>query len=441
LVEGPLGESHFKNLLRLRELGLQVTPHFERYSEIEGVMAFCSRWEGKKESLPFEIDGVVIKIDSLSQRKKLGVTLKSPRWAVAWKFKSEKVKSRLRGIENSIGRTGILTPVALLTPVELLGTEVKRATLHNYAQIERLGIHEGDLLFVEKGGEIIPKIVGVDYTQRPDKSSPVKPPDRCPSCGTVLVKLPAEVDLRCPKTNCPAVVQGQIEHFVSKKAMDIRSLGSSILKSFIHEGLIDCLPDLYRLHQKKEALLKLEGFGEKSVEKLFSAIQKSKNAPLNQFIYGLGIRHIGEKASKALARRFKTVETLLEIPLKEWEEMKDFGPVMQKSLHEWLSDEKNRQTIQELSRLGLSPQTPKTTHIRPFEGKRIVLTGSLSKPREEWKEVLEENGFSISSSISKNTDYLLVGEKPGSKLTKAKNLGIAVLSEEEISQLIQSSTE
>lgn len=437
IVAGRPSLLHSENLDFMEKLGLPVNPFRKTCSSKEEILEFCRQWQEGKHSLPFEIDGVVIKVESIEDRDLLGVTAKSPRWATAWKFKAEKAKSRLLGVEDSIGRTGILTPVANLEPVQLLGTEVKRATLHNYDQITRLGIHHKDTLFVEKGGDIIPKIVGVDYTERLPGSEPLEPPENCPVCHTLLKKEEGEVDLRCINRSCPAVIEGTLEHFVSKRGMDIQFLGSAVIRQLISKGLVSNIGDIYRLHHHRETLENMEGMGKKSVENLLSAIETSKKNPLNQLIHALGIRHIGEKAAKTIACQLDSLQDFLTLDRDRMEKLSDFGPIMIDSVLDWLHNEKNRSMLQELIELGVKPTPLSWGENQTFAGKSVVITGTLSMPRSIWKERLENLGFQVTSAVSKKTDYLLAGEKAGSKESKAKSMNIPILSEEEMTKLIQ----
>ncbi len=437
VVEGGNSDFHSENLDYLETLGLPINPFRLKCSSGEEILEFCNNRQSDKQNLPFDIDGVVIKLDSLTERQQLGFTSKSPRWATAWKFKAEKVKSKIMSVENSIGRTGTLTPVANLIPIQLMGTEVKRATLHNYDQISRLGIHMGDTVYVEKGGDIIPKIVGVDITQRPGDAEPLIPPTDCPICHSHLHKEEAEVDLRCINPSCPAILEGILGHFVSKKGMDIQFLGSSIVKLLINEGFIKNLVDIYYLKDKADELIQLEGFGEKSVSNLLSAIEASKTVPLNQFIFALGIRHIGEKAAKIIAITLGELESLLTLEKNTLEGLNDFGPIMVESILNWIQNETNRLAISELMKAGVAPGHLVVSNNRRFEGSTVVITGTLSQSRNSWKQRLENMGFKVTSSVSKKTDYLLAGEKAGSKLKKAQELEVSVLNEEQMTQLIQ----
>ena len=436
VVSGQPFERHHQNLEYIASLGIPMNEFHQQCSSFKEVMAFCNEWQEKKANHPFDIDGVVIKVDDLLQREKLGFTAKSPRWAMAWKFKTPKVKSRLLSIENSIGRTGILTPVANLEPVELLGTVVRRASLHNYDQINRLGIHQDDVLFVEKGGEIIPKIVGVDFTSRSSESKVFEIPTVCPVCGSELKKNDEDVDLFCDNIECPAIVQGKLEHFASKKGMNIQSLGSAIIETFIREKVITCVSDIYKLLEHQTKIMDLEGFGEKSVDKLIQSIEGSKTIPMNQFLFALGIHHIGEKAAKTLAYQIKNLEALLNFSQEELEKLTDFGPIMVNSLLKWIRDPFNIEMIRELIELGLTPALLERSSNQTFAGKSVVITGTLTAPRIEWKNKLESLGFKVTSSVSKKTGYLLCGENPGSKQKKALDLGVTVVTEEEMDKLI-----
>lgn len=437
VVVGQPYEKHQKNLEYIASLGIPMNTFHRQCGTFQEVMAFCEAWQEKKDTHPFDIDGVVIKVNDLKQREKLGFTAKSPRWAMAWKFKAQKVKSRLLSVENSIGRTGILTPVANLEPVELLGTVVKRASLHNYEQIDRLGIHQGDVVFVEKGGEIIPKIVGVDFTSRSANTRPFEVPTQCPICASALKRKAEDVDLFCDNRACPAIVQGKLEHFVSKKGMNIQTLGSAVLETFIKEGVITALPDIFKLERQKEKIIELEGFGKKSVEKLIQSIEGSKTIPMNQFIFSLGIHHIGEKAAKTLAYQLKGLADFLDSSQVTLEKLSDFGPIMINSVLSWIHDPFNIDMLNTLMALGISPSPLERSSNQTFVGQSVVVTGTLTAPRTEWKNKLEQLGFKVTGSVSKKTGYLLCGENPGSKKTKALALGVPVMTEDEMNDLIK----
>lgn len=432
IVDGQASRWHSENLDFMADLTLPVNSYRKICHTADEVFQFCEHWETNKTELPFDIDGVVIKVDNLDQRSDLGVTAKSPRWAMAWKFKAEKAKSRLISVENSIGRTGTLTPVANLEPVDLMGTEVKRATLHNYEQISRLGIHEHDTVFVEKGGDIIPKIVGIDFSSRIEGSKPIVPPEACPVCGSPLSRLEQEVDLHCDNLSCPAIIEGSLEHFISKKAMDIQSFGKALIKLFIQKGVVTEIPDIYSLSSQRDILTRLEGMGEKSVENLLEAIEKSKTRPLNHFIHALGIPHIGEKAAKTLAARTGSIAQFLNLTEQDLDSLSDFGPIMKQSVMVWIKLSSNIEMLGTLMSQGLNPEPLKLSENQPFAGLKVAITGKLGQPRTTWKERLEALGFQVSSAVSSKTNYLLAGEDAGSKLEKATKLNITVMSEAEM---------
>lgn len=436
IVAGEVRQNHSENLEYMSSLALPVNQFRENCISADEIYGFCMSWEKRKSELPFDIDGVVIKVDNLDQRLALGVTAKSPRWAMAWKFKAEKASSRLLSVENSIGRTGTLTPVANLEPVQLMGTVVKRATLHNYDQVSRLGIHEEDTLFIEKGGDIIPKIVGVDFTKRKENSRAILPPQKCPICGFDLTRLQQEVDLHCDNISCPAIIEGSLEHFISKKAMDIQSLGKALIRQFIRNGLVQEIPDIFRLRENREQLSQLEGMGQKSVDNLLAAIENSKSRPLNCFIHALGIRHIGEKAARTLAEETGSIQKLMALTEEKLADTPDFGPIMIASVITWIRHERNIAMLNRLLELGLDPEPLEIPTSQPFKGQKIVITGTLSKSRSEWKEHLVSLGFQVASSVSGKTDYVLAGKEAGSKLEKAKKLDIPILTESEMESLI-----
>lgn len=435
LVQGNNFDSHHKSLSFLKSMNFPISSENALCQNLTEVWDYCRRAEDKKDSLLYEIDGVVVKVDGLSLRNNLGERSKSPRWATAYKFKAQQVTSKLVGIENSIGRTGILTPIANLEPIELLGTVVKRASLHNYSLIQKLGIKYEDSLIIEKGGEIIPKVVGVDIMQRNSSQKDILPPSQCPICGNLLKFSETNIDMFCDNSNCLAIVQGAIKHFVAKKCMDIQSFGDSTIKLFIEKGFIKDIPDIYLLKEKREKLEALEGMGKRSVDILLQGIEDSKKQSLHKFINALGIKHIGEIASKNLANISKSVKGFLQLKENELYKLEDFGEQMVNSVVEWINNTNNQNLINTLLERGLNcqwqePTTTLKTNII------IVITGKLSIPREEWKEKLEKVGYKVASSISKKTTYLLAGEDAGSKLNKAQSLGVEIINEAQMEELL-----
>ncbi len=443
MMSGPLEKEHFRNLQKLRAFELPVNSETQHCRSLAEVVDYCRKWENKKEQLPYDIDGVVIKIDSLPQQTRLGVTAKSPRWEVAFKFVTEQAQTRLLDVQVGVGRTGVLTPVAILEPVELNGTLVSRATLHNYNQIARLNLHIQDQVVLEKGGEIIPKVVAVDITERGVGVRPVLPPLVCPSCQAKVIQLSGEVDWRCPNSHCPAQQLERILHFVSRKAMDIDAVGPVLVEQMLNQQLIHNVADLYRL--RHEELSQLERMGDKSARKVLTSIERSKNIRLSRFIYSLGIRNVGEKAARLLARRFGTLDALLEASLEESSEIDEIGPIIAQNILEYFQDRENLTIIEQCLANGIviEPEipAPKFRLQQPESsrliGKTVVITGTLSESREVWKERLEQHGAFVTNSLSRKTDYLLRGENAGSKLVKAQKLDIAVIDETTVANWIE----
>ncbi len=429
LNSGPLEASHADNLEKLKTLGFPVNQETLLCPSLQEVQAFCQRWDGKKDNLPYEVDGVVVKVNRLHQQEELGFTAKSPRWAAAFKFTAEQAVSRLRDIEIGVGRTGVLTPVAILEPVELNATLVSRATLHNYDQISRLDLHLGDEVILEKGGEIIPKVVAVNTVARPEEASRIVPPATCPSCETAVVQNPGEVDWRCPNAFCPAQQLEAILHFVSRKAMDIETMGPALIEQLLQQKLIQTVADLYGLTH--DNLSQLERMGDKSAQNVLDGIERSKTIRLYRFVFALGIRNVGEKAAKTLAKQFGTLEKLMEASTEEMEAIDEIGPTIANSVYEFFRKEENQQIVQNCLSRGVvpEPEVVRTASASPISGKVIVLTGTLSEPREVWKVRLEELGAKITNSVSKKTDYVLAGENAGSKLAKAEKLNVPVVDE------------
>lgn len=427
---------HYDNLLKLRELGFPVNPNFILCQTLDDVFEFVRKWEEKRDTLPYEIDGIVIKLNDLKQQEQLGSTAKNPRWAIAFKFKAIQAETLLERIVWQVGRTGIVTPVAELHPVQLAGTTVSRATLHNVDEIKRKDIHEGDWVFIEKGGDIIPKVVGVNKDKRKRPPKPVEIPKTCPACGTPLIRLEDEVAIRCPNLQCPAQIKRRIEHYASRGAMDIEGLGTALVEMLVDKGMIKNFTDLYYL--KQEELAKLERMGEKSAQNLLDAIQRSKQQPLDRMIFALGIPYIGSTAAKILAKRYKSLQALMEAPYEELEMVEGVGPKMARSIVEFFKSEQNRKVIAELVKVGVRTEVGKEeTRGSELTEKVFVLTGTLPHlKRSKAEKLIEKHGGKVSSSVSKNTSYVLAGEDPGSKYTKAKQLGIPIIDEQRFLQMI-----
>jgi DNA ligase (NAD+) len=427
--------SHMENIERLKKFGFPVNQHTTLCADMSEVLNFCHKWESKRTELPYEIDGIVIKLNDLRQRSLLGNTAKSPRWAIAFKFKAEQAKSRIEKISWQVGRTGIVTPVAELRPVNLAGTVVSRATLHNPDEIERKDIREGDVVFVEKGGDIIPKVVNVDVKSRATDSIPYRLPNTCPVCGTKLYRIEQEVALRCPNTSCPAQVVRRIQHFAARGAMDIEGLGSALVKLFVEKKIITNISDLYSLHT--EDISNFEGLGKKSSENLVQAIEQSKQNSLDRLIFGLGIPFVGATAARTLADIYKDLDQLIDGDHSSLESVDGIGSKMAQSIIQFFADPENRRIIEKLRKAGLNFRQRKSGTSDILNGKTFVLTGMLAQmSREEAKNLIISNGGKVSSSVSSKTDFVLAGEHAGSKLEKAQRLQITIIGEEELKTMI-----
>jgi len=432
-----LRPTHLENLELLKSFGFPVNPHYRLCRDIQQVLAFVDEWEEKRDQLPYEIDGVVVKVNALEQQNLLGATAKSPRWAIAFKFKAQQAESRIKKITWQVGRTGIVTPVAELEPGQLAGTTVSRATLHNPDEIARKDIREGDYVFVEKGGDIIPKVVAVNLKKRGPDVRPLEIPSMCPVCGAHLVRVEGEAALRCPNASCPEQVMRRIEHFASRDAMDIEGLGTALVQALVNNGLLKDVADIYDL--KPEDVAALERMGEKSAENLMAAIERSKSKPFDRLIFALGIPYIGSTAAKILVRRFPSMDALRSATQEELEAVDGIGTIMARSIVEFFKDEKNLKLIDRLKKAGLTMHSEQPEEREgALSGMTFVLTGTLPDlSRKEASDLIEKHGGKVSSSVSKNTSYVLAGENPGSKLDKAKKLGIPVIDEATLLKMIE----
>jgi len=422
--------THLESLHLLRELGLPVSRHVALCRSLWEVIDFCTGWEEKRDTLPYEIDGVVVKVNRLDMQDRLGSTAKSPRWAVAFKFKARQATTVLRAIHLQVGRTGIITPVAVLEPVLLAGSTISRATLHNEDEIKRRDFREGDTVLIEKGGDVIPKVVQVVIEKRPKGADPYRMPRTCPACGSETIRVEGEAALRCENIACSAQVQRRIEHFASRTAMDIEGLGEAIIQQLVESGLVRDYGDLYFL--KKDDLAALERMGEKSAQNLVKAVDASKARPLDRLIFALGIRHVGSGAASVLAGGFGSLDALRDAREEDLLRFEGVGPVMAESVIQFFRQKSNRDVIEKLRQAGLRLTGEKRkSRAGIFNGKTFVLTGALSRfTREAASELIEKEGGKVVSSVSRNTDYVLVGENPGSKYTKALDLGVAVMDED-----------
>jgi DNA ligase (NAD+) len=403
-------------------------------------MDFIHFWDKERENLPFEIDGIVIKVNSYSQQQKLGFTAKSPRWAIAFKFKANRVETKLLEVTYQVGRTGAITPVANLEPILLGGTTVKRASLHNADQIEKLDLHQGDFVFVEKGGEIIPKIVGVNDEKREQASRKIEFIENCPECQTKLIRRDGEAQHYCPNENyCPPQAKGRIEHFISRKALNIDGLGSETIELLYSKELIKNVSDLYVLNF--DQLINLERMAEKSANNLLKSIENSKLIPFERVLFGLGIRYVGETVAKKLARQFKNIDEIIKASYEELIETDEIGEKIAISVQQFFLDESNLEIIKKLKDFGLKFKIEEKEKISAkLEGKIVVVSGTFETfSRDELKELIEQNGGKNGSSVSGKTDYLIAGANMGpAKLKAANALGIKILSEDEFIKLISS---
>ena len=433
--------SHHENMQKAREWGFKIPSHMEKSNNLQEVFKFIEKWDSERENLPFDIDGIVVKVNSYLQQSQLGFTAKSPRWAIAYKFKADQEKTRLVSIDYQVGRTGTVTPVANLEPVFLAGSTVKRASLHNADQIELLDIHYGDIVYIEKGGEIIPKIVGVDKSLRVPGSRSVQFITNCPECGTSLVRKEGEVNHYCPnELNCPPQIKGKIEHFISRKAMNIEGLGEETIDLLFQNQLIRNVGDLYDL--KKEQIVPLERLGEKSAENIIKSIEQSKEVPFSRVLFAIGIRFVGETVAKTLAGRFRSIEQLKNANFNELTGVEEIGDKIAESIIEFFSKDKNLLLIERLKSYGLqleAYQTEPELKSGKLEGLSFVISGIFEKhSREELKSLIENHGGKNVASVSANTSFLLAGDKPGpSKRLKAEELNIPILSEEDLLKMIE----
>ena len=427
-------ESHIESLDFLKNLGFNVLPSYKRCNTIEDAIAEIEHIGKNRGELPFDIDGAVIKVDNISLREDIGSTSKYPKWAIAYKYPPEEKETLLKNISINVGRTGVLTPTAEFLPIQLAGTTVSRAVLHNEDFIAEKDIAIGDTIIVRKAGDIIPEVLGV--AKRGENHTPFKMPTVCPSCGAKVYRDQDEAAVRCTNADCPAQLLRHLIHFASRDAMDIEGLGPAVLTLLLENKLISSTIDLY--HLQKSDILTLEGFADKSADNLINAIEKSKENDFYRFIYALGIRHIGNKAAKLLTAQFNDIDSLLNATVDDIENIDGFGKIMAESVAEFFSLKESRDMIQKFKEIGINmvSAAEENTDNR-FSGKTFVLTGTLTKyTRNEAGEIIEKMGGKVSSSVSKKTDYVLAGENAGSKLDKATALSVKVISEEEFENLI-----
>ncbi|MHB8170208.1 MAG: NAD-dependent DNA ligase LigA [Thermincolia bacterium] len=435
-IEGVEIKTHSQSLELLRELGLPVNPHFKTFSSIEGVIESCHNWTEHRHNLPYEIDGLVIKVNSLRQQQELGFTAKSPRWAIAYKFPAEQAVTQVKDIIVRVGRTGVLTPTAELVPVTVAGSTVSRATLHNEDIIREKDIRIGDTVIIHKAGDVIPEVVEVIKEKRTGRECVFDMPKICPECGTATVRLEGEAAVRCTGLACPAQLREAFIHFVSRDAMNIEGLGPAVVTQLLEAGLIKDVADFYYLDI--DELIKLERMGQKSAQNLQEAIEKSKENSLAQLIFALGIRHVGSRAGKLLAKHFGSLDKLMDAPYEEIITVPEIGTKMAESTVQFFKQDDNLRVVEKLKAAGVRMEEEQgEKEEQTLTGLVFVVTGTLEGfGRKEAQEVIEARGGKVSSSVSKKTNYVVVGADPGSKYDKAKELGVPILDEEGFKKLL-----
>ena len=430
-------KSHFEMLEFLKTQGFNVNPHFKVCKNVDETIKYCKIWDNKRKTLNYATDGVVIKVNSFDLQKEMGFTARAPRWATAYKFPPEEVSTIVEDIEVNVGRTGAVTPVAVLQPVSVSGSTVQRATLHNFDEIKRLKINIGDRVLIKKAAEIIPKVICVTEHAN-EVAIPYSPPEFCPSCGAKLIPVEGEVNLYCPnKYSCPEQLKAKIEYWTSKDCMDIDGLGGNIVSQLVDSGLVNTVADLYKL--TVDDLKKLNLVAEKSSQNLFGSIQASKNPTLSRFINALGIKHVGKEMSEALANKFLTLDSLKQADLEDLVDIDGCGEKIALSILDFFSDSYNNDILNDLKSHGVIPQTVENNKVSQLlDGMTFVITGTLSDTRDKFSAIIKANGGKTSSAVSKNTSYVLAGDNPGSKYDKAQALGVKIISENDFRQMIGS---
>ena len=425
-------KKHSETIELLKECGLPTNPNNKICKNIDEIMDYIHYWTEHRPELPYEIDGIVIKVNDLAMQKRLGYTVKYPKWAVAYKFPAETVITRLDDIVCTVGRTGQITPNAVLEPIKVAGSTIRRATLHNYQYISDKDLRIGDYVYLHKAGDVIPEVVGPVKERRVNELEPYVMIDKCPICGTKLEESASKIDLYCLNEHCPARKVNSLIHFISRGCMNIDGLGESIVEDFYNMGIIKDITDIYKLKDKKEELIELEGFGSKSVSNLLISIENSKNNSLENLLNGLGINGIGAKTAKILAKKYETMDNLMNASSEELEQIKDIGSTLSSNISNYFDNPKNRILIHELKDIGINMEYKglKIIQDEAFTNKKFVLTGTISfLSRDELKKIIEDRGGEVSGSVSKKTDVVIAGENPGSKYDKAKSLNIPIWDE------------
>jgi DNA ligase (NAD+) len=434
-VSEPLAETHYETLAKLKKLHLPVNPHITKARDIEQVIEICQQWGCKKTQLDYQIDGMVIKVNQLRYREILGATGRAPRWCISYKFEAERAETKIESIAVQVGKSGILTPVANLAPVELSGTTVKRASLHNFDEMRRLDARCGDAVLIEKAGEIIPQVVEVQKQLRPPGTKPFPIPQKCPNCGGPVRKDEDGVYIRCTNPDCLGQLKERLRYFAGRGQMDIEHVGPALIEQLIDAGLVRNAAELYRL--RKDDLLTLERMADKSTTNIINSIEASKDRPLWRLIAALGIRHIGVQSAQILAEHFGSLQALMAADIEQLQSTEQIGPIVAQSVYEYFRNSRYRKVIEELLAAGVRPKPPEKKPSRVLTGMTIVVTGTLdSFTRQEIEQTIRQAGGKPAASVSKKIDFVLAGKEPGSKLDKARQLGVKVITEDEFLKML-----
>ena len=435
-VSAPLADNHFQTLQKFKKLGLPVNPNIKKAKDIDEVTKICLSWPDKKARLDYQIDGMVIKVNRFGQQDILGATGRAPRWCISYKFPAEQAETTVESIDVQVGKSGILTPVANLTPVQLAGTTVKRASLHNFDEVKRLDVRQGDTVVIEKAGEIIPQVVEVKAKQRRlYDARPFRVPTKCPDCNGPVKKDENGVYVKCVNPDCPAQLKERLEYFAGRNQMDIENLGPALIEQLVEAELVKNFADLYKL--RVEELIELERMAEKSAANVIKAVEKSKSRPLGRLITALGIHHVGSQSAEILADRFGSLDALKNARIESLEAIDQIGPIMANSVYEYFHNKDNLAVIEQLQKAGVNPKHKTRKQSERLAGKTIVVTGTLANfSRSEIEQAIKDNGGKATSSVSKKTDFVLAGLNPGSNLQKARQLGVRVINEQEFLKMI-----
>jgi len=434
-ISQPLASDHYGTLQAFKKLGLPVNPNIQKAKDIDQVIEICNSWDERRAKLEYQIDGMVIKVNNLEQRDILGYTGRAPRWCISYKFAAEQAETIVESIDVQVGKSGTLTPVANLTPVLLAGTTVRRATLHNFDQVNRLDVRAGDTVVIEKAGEIIPQVVEVRKDRRPEHTVPFKPPEKCPNCGGDVKKDEEGVFLRCVNPHCLGRLKERLRYFAGRGQMDIEHLGEALIDQLVEAGLVNNVADIYKL--TKDDVVVLERMGDKSAQNVINSINASKTRPLWRLVAGLGIRHIGGQTAQDLAEHFGSLDALMNASQSELDAVEQIGQKVAQSVYEFFHDDKNVAVIKQLEAAGMEPEPPERRRSSKLAGKTIVVTGTLEHfSRQQIEQAIRQAGAKTSGSVSKKTDYVLAGENPGSKLDKAKKLGVEIIDEQTFMAMI-----